>query len=126
MKGNSARGALRLLIVLSLMTFFALAQQASTPNILAHPEVNGPVHFDVSRPLRDLSTEVQPQMGFHVASPVRYPHLQALMRSAQQEQPADGALQLTERAPVAATLGLNLLGVGNGFPGYSVPDAPPD
>ena len=42
------------------------------------------------------------------------------------QQPADGALQTTTGPLVGATLGLNLLGVGNGFPGYSVPDAPPD
>jgi hypothetical protein len=126
MKGNSARGVPRLLAVLLLMSVFGLAQQPSTPNILTHSEVNGPVHFDVSRPLRDMATEVQPQMGFHVASPVRYPRLEALMQSARRGEPADGALQTVPGPAIAATLGLNLLGVGAGFPGYSVPDAPPD
>ena len=35
----------------------------------------------------------------------------------------DGALQTSSGPLVNTTIGLNLLGVGNGFPGYSVPDA---
>jgi hypothetical protein len=58
--------------------------------------------------------------------PVKYPKLAQLM--AQRGQPAvkDGALQTPVLPLVNATLGLDLLGVGNGFPGYSVPDAPSD
>lgn len=124
MKANSATGVLCLLAV--LVSICAVAQQSSTPNLLTNPEVNQPIQFDISRPLRDMATEVAPQIGFHAASPVRYPHLEQLMQSAQQSQPSDGALQTQPVAPVAATVGLNLLGVGSGFPGYSVPDAPPD
>lgn len=126
MTDRSVTGVLRLLTVLMLMSIFAVAQQTSTPNVLTHPDVNQPIHFDVSRPLRDMATEVAPQMGFHQAPPVKYPQLEKLMQYAKQEQPADGALQSQPGPAIAATLGLNLLGVGNGFPGYSVPDAPPD
>ena len=126
MKMNPITGVLRLSTVLLLISVFAAAQQPSIPKILTHPEVNQAIQFDISRPLRDMATEVAPQIGFHTASPVRYPHLEQLMQSAQQAQPADGALQTQPVAPVAATVGLNLLGVGSGFPGYSVPDAPPD
>ncbi|HET7840688.1 MAG TPA: fibronectin type III domain-containing protein, partial [Terriglobia bacterium] len=38
----------------------------------------------------------------------------------------DGALQTTVGPLVGTTNGLNLLGVGNGFPSYTVPDAPSD
>ena len=126
MKDNSVTGVLRVLAVLMLVSVFSLAQQPSTPNVLTHPEVNQPIHFDVSRPLRDMATEVAPQMGFHLASPVKFPHLETLTQSGQQEQPSDGALQTVPGPAIAATLGLNLLGLGSGFPGYSVPDAPPD
>jgi len=126
MKENSVTGVLRLVTVLLLLSVFAVAQQPLTPNVVPHPEVSQPVQFDVSRPLRDIATEVAPQMGFHLASPVKYPHPELLMQYAQQEQPPDGALQTVPGPPIAATLGLNLLGVGTGFPGYSVPDAPPD
>src|SRR5215469_9322370 len=126
MKQISVTGVLCLLTVLMFVSLFAVAQQPSTPSLPAHPEVNQPIQFDVSRPLRDMATEVAPQMGFHLASPVKYPHPELLMQYAQQEQPADGAMQTVPGPPIAATLGLNLLGVGTGFPGYSVPDAPPD
>jgi hypothetical protein len=115
--------------VLALMpALLASAQETpAQPAVLTNPEVNYPIHFDISRPLRDMATEVQPQAGVHQASPVRYPNLQRLMEAARKgQQPEDGALQTSGGPLVSATLGLNLLGVGNGFPGYTVPDAPPD
>jgi hypothetical protein len=98
------------------------------PAVLSDPEVDYPIHFDISRPLRDIATEVSSEKGFHQASPVRYPKLQQLVEAARQGkgQVVDGALQTSIGPLVSATLGLNLLGVGNGFPGYSVPDAPTD
>ena len=99
----------------------------SYPVVLTSPTIHTPIHFDISPPLRDMATEVPSQAGFHEASPVKYPHLQQLMNAAKNgTQREDGALQKTVGPPVNATVGLNLLGVGNGFPGYSVPDAPTD
>src|SRR5271165_5175050 len=109
--------------------FLASAQELPAQAlVLTNPQVNYPVHFDISPPLRDMATEVSSQQGFHQASPVRYPKLQQLVEAAQQGkgQVVDGALQTSIGPLVSATIGLNLLGVGNGFPGYSVPDAPTD
>lgn len=119
------------IIFLALMpAVLASAQETPAhPAVLTNPEVNYPIHFDISRPLRDMATEVQSQQAVHQASPVLYPKLQQLMEAARGgEQPvSDGALQSSSSGPlVSATIGLNLLGVGNGFPGYTVPDAPPD
>src|SRR5271166_2802314 len=132
MKTKIAGIMLSVLPVLFMMldpAFLASAQESpAQPLVLSNPEVNYPVHFDISRPLRDMATEVSSQKGFHQASPVRYPKLQQLAEAAQQDkgQVADGALQTSVGPLVSATIGLNLLGVGNGFPGYSVPDAPTD
>lgn len=129
MKCKLASLSLSAVGVMLLMSLVAvsLAAQQTPPKVLTNPDVNTPLYFDVSRPLRDMATEVSTQPGFHLGSPVKYPHLQELQQAAQQNQQIkDGALQVSGGAPVAATLGLNLLGVGNGFPGYSVPDAPPD
>src|SRR5579871_957349 len=114
--------------LLALLAAIPAAAQNSPnhPVVLTNPEVNSPVKFDVSRPLRDMATEVPSHAGLHEASPVRYPHLQQLLQMQSGEQVKDGALQTTGGPLVSATVGLNLLGVGNGFPGYSVPDAPPD
>jgi len=72
-----------------------------------------------------MATAPAPQQGLHLAPPVLYPKLQQLKERGQETAP-DGALQSSGGPLVSATLGLNLLGVGNGFPGYSVPDAPTD
>ena len=119
--------------VLSLF-FLALAAQAQTqgkqtqPRVLHNPDVRYPVYFDVSPPLRELAKQAAPQPGLHLAPPVLYPKQQLLEKLARQGQaPAeDGALQRTTGPLVAATIGLNVLGVGNGFPNYTVPDAPTD
>lgn len=115
--------------LLALIPALAVSAEKSPaqPQVLTHPDVNSPVHFDISRPLRDMATEVSVQQGAHLAPPVRYPKAQLLLDNAERNQATeDGALQTQTLPPVSATIGLNLLGVGNGFPGYSVPDAPPD
>jgi hypothetical protein len=133
MKSKFARATLSVLPLLFLMFapgFLASAQETpAQPSVLTNPDVNHPVRFDVSRPLRDMATEVSSQVGFHEASPVRHPKLQQLMEAARRggKPVKDGALQTSTIGPlVSATIGLNLLGVGNGFTGYTVPDAPPD
>jgi hypothetical protein len=106
---------------------YLLAQ--AQPKVLTNPDVHYPVHFDISPPLRQMATEVAKERGGEVEHPVLYPKLQQLMQAAQQGQKPlpDGALQSSTSGPlVNASIGLNLLGVGNGFPNYSVPDAPSD
>jgi len=122
----SAVAVCLLVLIPALVT--SAQETPSHPAVLTNPNVSGAIKFDISPPLSDMATEVSSQMGFHEASPVRRPKLQQLMMQAaqQKEQPKDGALQTSIGPLVSATLGLNLLGVGNGFPGYSVPDAPPD
>src|SRR5271157_3118296 len=125
-----------LLIAFVVVLFLTLApavpasaqETPAQPSVLTKPEVNYPVQFDISPPLRDMATEVSSHKGFHQASPVRYPKLQQLMQAAQRDQQPvkDEALQPSIGPLVGTTIGLNLLGVGNGFPGYSVPDAPTD
>jgi hypothetical protein len=132
MKSKFGRITLALLTLLFLTFTTAVpssAQETSAkPSVLTHPEVNHPTQFDISRPLRDMATEVQAQKGLQEASPVRHPKLQELTAAAQQagQSVQDGALQTSAGPLVNASIGLNLLGVGNGFPGYTVPDAPTD
>src|ERR1017187_1234006 len=78
--------------------------------------------FAVSQPLRDLAKLPQsPQYGLHEANPVRrFP-----------KRPTGPVVDSVEQSSVAGgganyTVGMDFLGVGNGFPNYSVPDAPPD
>jgi hypothetical protein len=90
--------------------------------LAAQDSVQHAVAFGISAPLKDLASLPQPlQYGFHEANPVHQvpKHIfggQALDTAEQSSIDAAG------RFGVAA----NFLGVGNGFPNYSVPDAPPD
>src|SRR5271167_3216137 len=115
------------LLALMLAVLTSAEETAAQPAVLTSPDVNYPLHFDVSRPLRDMATEVSSPAGAHVAPPVHYPKLQLLKEAAPGAQAMeDGAIQASSGPLVSAIVGLNLLGVGNGFPGYSVPDAPTD
>jgi hypothetical protein len=79
------------------------------------------VGFAVSPPLRDLAKLPRaPQYGVHEALPVRRIPKRDFGIA------VDPVEQNTARPQPNFTTGLNLLGVGNGFPGYTVPDAPPD
>jgi hypothetical protein len=132
MKGKSACITLSIILIfllaLTLAVLVSAQDMPAQPAVLTHPDVNYPIHFDVSRPLRDMATEVSLPAGAHVAPPVKYPKLKLLQEAAQRgEAPAkDEVLQTSGGPLVNAPLGLNLLGVGNGFSGYSVPDAPTD
>jgi len=85
--------------------------------------INHATRFAVSPPLRDLANLPQtPHYGFHEANPVRRVPKRAITGSV-----VDPVEQSSQPAPaVAYSIGANILGVGNGFPNYSVPDAPPD
>ncbi len=83
--------------------------------------IQGAERFAVSPPLRDLAKlPQQPQYGFRLANPVRR------IPKASSGPIVDKALQSSVPAGAAYSIGKDFLGVGNGFPNYSVPDAPPD
>jgi hypothetical protein len=91
--------------------------------LTAQDSVQHPVAFGISAPLRDLASAPQPlQYGFHEANPVHQVPKHEFGRT---------AVDAMEQSSIAAAAGkygikANFLGVGNGFPNYSVPDAPPD
>ena len=101
--------------VLVLCCLPLLAQDNNT--YIQHAE-----RFAVSPPLRDLAKlPQQPQYGFHEANPVRRIP----------KRPIGPVVDTVEQSSVrplepAYSIGQDFLGVGNGFPNYSVPDAPPD
>ena len=96
------------------------AQDNTSPKAV----VGHAVAFGVSAPLREIAKLPQrPHYGFHEANPVRIPPLPPGYRQGISVDPVE---QSTAGPAANYSIGLNLLGVGNGFPGYSVPDAPPD
>lgn len=80
------------------------------------------VAFGISAPLGDLAMLPQPlQYGFHEANPVHRVPKNSF------GQVVDAVEQSSIASPAAKfTIGADFLGVGNGFPNYNVPDAPPD
>ena len=77
--------------------------------------------FAVSPPLSELAKLPQHQRyGFHEANPVHTIPMRPV-------GPVVDPVEQRGAAPSANyTIGANFLGVGHGFPNYSVPDAPPD
>ncbi len=110
------------LFLLCLYPFLFGLQLTAQRNSTPERDVNHAVAFGVSAPLRDLAKLPQPaQYGFHEASPVRripkHATEQVVDRVEQVGQPLESS---------SYQINKNFLGVGNGFPNYTVPDAPPD
>ena len=85
------------------------------------PTVNTAVASGLTPPLRELSKLPQPtQYGFKEANPVRRIAKRNFGTS------VDPVEQRGAAPASNYSINANFLGVGNGFPGYTVPDAPPD
>src|SRR5271166_3018122 len=105
------------LCVLLLCGLSVTAQDNSS----AMPIVNHASSFAVSAPLREIAKLPQaPQYGFHEVNPIHRIPMKDFGHA------VDPVEQSTAGPAANYPIGLDFLGVGNGFPGYSVPDAPPD
>ncbi len=100
--------------------------KAAQAKVLTTSQFNQATHFDISPPLRDLAkTQAAPPFGFHAATPPLMPKL-ARQQALNASRPQVGQETSKVLPPVSATVGANVLGVGVGFHGYTVPDAPTD
>ena len=96
----------------------ALLQQSSNGNV----EVQGDAHHDSSKPLRDVPPINDTGKPKHT-----HEHELEIPRPAVSGPASDPALQQDAPTPsVATSSGVNVLGVGNGVPTYSVDSVPPD
>ncbi len=135
MKRNISLSLCATILCLSFVFCVSLAAQnnnnTAQPGVITKSEFNRAVYMDVSPPLRDLiaSQPVSP-FGYQLASPHLNPKLQKQLQYAAQQGVSNSkaeenaAAQLL--APVSATVGVNVLGVGIGFHSYTPPDAPTD
>ena len=119
MTRNTARiiGASMLAMAVLVLCALPLAAQDNP----LKPIVNTAVASGVTAPLGELAKLPQPaQYGFHEVNPVK---LMPKRNYGTSVDPVEqrGAAPATNYSIIA-----NILGVGNGFPGYSDPDAPPD
>ncbi len=108
----------------------AISMSAQSDNVLRNPQVSKAA-FAVTPPLRDMvkNQPTELQFGFHQAYPVQRP--KAALYDKIQKSTNYAAIHdpVAQNSPQPATIPvdeLNWLGVGTGFFGYSVPDAPTD
>ena len=116
-------GSFTLVLGVLILCDVPLLEQ-DTPTLSPTMTSRHPVAFAVTPPLRELAKLPQPpRYGFHVADPGHWVNFHPDRYSAAVVDPVE---QSSQGGPTSLSVGLNLLGVGTGFPGYSVPDAPPD
>ncbi len=130
MKRNASLSMCAFALCLSLLLCVSIAAQnnSAQAGILTKAEFNRAVQFAVTPPLRDLiNSQPVSVFGYHEASPALKPKLLKQIGYGDRSI-SKGGQQVNARvsAPVAATINWDVLGVGLGFHGYTVPDAPTD
>jgi len=131
MKRSSFLSICAMALCLMFVLCGSMLAQKSAPQtgVLTSSQFNRAVQFAETPPLRDLlNSQPVAVFGYHEASPALKPKLmkqlafgdRSVTKVAQQQANAKPL------APVSATVDVNVLGVGLGFHGYSVPDAPTD
>jgi hypothetical protein len=116
MTRNTAR------IIGSSMLAMAVLALCALPLVAQEMTVNHATASGVTAPLRELAKLPQPmQYGFHEAAPYRRIAKRDFGKSVDPVEQSSSAAPSSNYSIIA-----NFLGVGNGFPGYTVPDAPPD
>lgn len=119
------RFSLSLLAVILCLTC-VLSMSAQSDNVLRNPQVTT-AGFAVTLPLRELAKNqpTQLQFGYHKAGPVLYPKKNLALKSQNIYPNFEDAAAQKESAPASIPVKqLDWLGIGLGFFGYSVPDAP--
>jgi hypothetical protein len=116
-------------IVLCLASVTSVSAQQG-PNVLRNPQISKPA-FAITPPLRDMvkNQPAELQFGYHQASPVQQPKAKQLLWNAKNFNYAGSRDPLVRNQNQPDTVPTKLadwLGVGIGFFGYSVPDAPTD
>jgi len=103
---------------------------AQSDNVLRNPQVSKAA-FAITPPLRDLvkNQPTELQFGYHQAPPVQHPKASLLQKFQKNTNYSAIHDPVAQNEPLPATIPvdqLDWLGVGVGFFGYSVPDAPTD
>ena len=124
--GRNRFALLALALALTATLTCAVSSAQDKPLVLTEPIVHQATHFDMSPPLSELAnTQADSVFGFHEAKPVLRPKLHKISDDA--EQPAlvqDAVAQTSITDALLPTVRINVLGIGIGFHGYEIPDAP--
>ena len=106
----------------------AIDLAAQSDNVLRNPQVSN-ASFAITPPLRELVANQTPQVrfGYHRAAPVLHPKAALLQRFAKDRNYAaikDSVAQTSAKTATIPVDQLDWLGLGVGFFGYTVGDAP--
>ncbi|MGB8768234.1 MAG: hypothetical protein WCC92_01360 [Candidatus Korobacteraceae bacterium] len=115
-----------IILALGVLVLCGLPLVAQNSASSPQPAVNRAVRFAVSPPLRELAKLPQHlEYGFHMATPVRSIRLPDARKN-RPLSPDPVEQNSVSGAAGNYSIGLNLLGVGYGFPNYVLINAPPD
>ena len=119
-----------LLVVVFCLACVTGMMAQKNPNVVTSNQISKPI-FSITPPLRDLVKNVPQQLpfGFHQAPAVQQTKPAQLLWNAKHFNYAaqkDALAKNSPQPPTIPTLEASWLGVGIGFFGYSVPDAPTD
>ncbi len=113
---------LKLFLAVLVISMFAAYPFVETVEAIdsmpAQAKVYQAIYRDVSPPLRDI-LPLPPQAGFHVMPLLPIPHTPVLSAS-------DPVLQTSSGPLVSTTTSSSFIGLGLGFPGFTVQYIPPD
>jgi hypothetical protein len=128
MKGKCTSALLSFALALTALLTSVISSAQESPAALTQPIIRQAKNFDISPRLSELAkTETDLPFGFHVAEPLLRPKAHKAGDHAEHGRTVqDAAAQTTVTNPLLPTIGINVLGVGMGFQGYHVPDAPAD
>jgi len=118
------------LLAVALCFACVSSMSAQSDHVLRNPQVSKAA-FAITPPLRDLvkNHPTSLQFGYHAAPPVQHPKaslLQSFQKNTNYSAIHDPVAQNTNLPATIPVDQLDWLGVGIGFFGYSVPDAPTD
>jgi hypothetical protein len=133
MKRNTSLSMCALALCCMLVLAGTVSAQVNAPQagVLTNSQFNRPIQFAELPSLRDAAAKTPVQVfGFHQASPTLNPKLIKQLQFGAQRGITTSTLtnnaNVQNLAAVQASVGVNVLGVGIGFFGYAVPDAPTD
>src|SRR5438105_11034193 len=116
--------------IVVLSVGLASAVPASAQPVLTNPQVNEAIQSDVSPPAGALvlKAAARPNSMRETQDSLRpkLPHLMDAAREAVAGAPAPSPRKAPSAPSLPISIGVNVLGVGVGFPNYFVPDAPTD
>ena len=114
-----SRQLVRLMFVTAFTSMFSLVGWTQTsaprPQMLTEPQVNEPLKYDVSAPLRDLPVTPPALTTVRRVIPLMKPKLEKLQQQMGSAAPVPEVVFPVVLTPISATINLNFDGIGQWY-----------